>query len=189
MTGEQCQLLNKWCKEVQSIYRAHYGTAIRLRHKNYWLGIPAIVLAAVVGTSVFAALESKPQLALQIAVGLMSIAVAVLSALQTLLRFSERAESHRAIAAKFATLHRKACQYLANPPQSDSDTDAWATAFRTEWDKLSDGAPTSNSRDWAAARRRTDEEWSKAITPNTTPPTAAALPPQLPSTPSGKSGK
>jgi hypothetical protein len=86
------QVLEDWYQRVAVTQRAHYYSAEHFGARKYWLGIPAVVLSTLVGTSVFATIQTQPQLWLQIAVGLASVAAALLASLQTFLGYSERAE-------------------------------------------------------------------------------------------------
>jgi hypothetical protein len=81
--------------------------AKRLQRLHYWLGVPTVVLSAMVGTAVFVALGKVVDVWAQVAVGLTSMTAAVLAALQTFLRFAERAEQNRKLAAGFASLRRE----------------------------------------------------------------------------------
>jgi hypothetical protein len=117
-----------------------------------WLGIPTAILSALVGTSVFAALNEQPGKAAQIAVGLVSILVAILASLQTFLRLAERAEKHKESAARFAALHREVDQALVLPPTTDQELKTWMDSFRERWDALAREAPTANRRIWERAR-------------------------------------
>ena len=87
--------------------RAHYLSADHFERRKYWLGIPAVVLATVVGTSVFATLSEKPDVSVQIAIGLASVAAAVLTSLQTFMGYPERAEKHRLAGARYGSLGRE----------------------------------------------------------------------------------
>lgn len=154
MTDEEIKLLQNWARETKTIYRAHYGSAIRAQRLSLKLGIPTVILSAVVGTSVFATIDQNPSVYLQIAVGTISLAVTVLASLQTFLRLSERAERHQATAAGFAALNRLAVNLLA----STSEVDGWMTSFRERWDELSTNAPTADPIAWKEAKRREQED-------------------------------
>jgi hypothetical protein len=101
------QVLENWYWRVTVAQRAHYLSAQYFGARKYWLGIPAVVLATLVGTSVFATVQKQPVLWLQICVGLASVAAALLSSLQTFLGYAERAEKHRIAGAKYAALGRE----------------------------------------------------------------------------------
>jgi hypothetical protein len=101
------QVLDDWYQRVAATQRAHYLSADSLGRKKYWLGIPAVVLSTLVGTSVFATIQKQPSLTMQICVGLASVLAALLTSLQTFLGYSERAEKHRLAGAKFGALGRE----------------------------------------------------------------------------------
>ena len=108
------QVLADWYQRVAVTQRAHYLSADHFGARKYWLGIPAVVLATLVGTSVFATVQKQPQLWLQITVGLASVAAALLASLQTFLGYAERAEKHRIAGAKFGALGRELEQIRAD---------------------------------------------------------------------------
>jgi hypothetical protein len=86
----------------------HELSAELFERKNRWLGVPATVISAVVGSSIFASLASeKTSIVLMVVTGSLSICAAVLSALQTFLRYSETAQNHKTAAGSYGTLRRK----------------------------------------------------------------------------------
>jgi hypothetical protein len=115
------EVLQEWYLRVSVTQRAHYLSADHFGRRKYWLGIPAVALATVVGTSVFATIEKQPDIWLQIAVGLSSVTAALLTSLQTFLGYSERAEKHRLAGAKYGALGRELETLLASteapPPE------------------------------------------------------------------------
>jgi len=116
------QVLDDWYTRVAVTQRAHYLSADHFGAKKYWLGIPAVVLSTLVGTSVFATVQKQPELWLQITVGLASVVAALLASLQTFLGYSERAEKHRIAGAKYGALGRELEQLRAsgNTPTPDA---------------------------------------------------------------------
>jgi hypothetical protein len=101
------EVLDDWYQRVAATQRAHYISADYYGRKKYWLGIPAVVLSTIVGTSVFAMIAKQPGPYVQIAVGLASVGAALLTSLQTFLGYSERAEKHRVSGAKYGALGRE----------------------------------------------------------------------------------
>ena len=101
------EVINDWYKRVAVTQRAHYSSADRFGRRKYWLGIPAVILSTLVGTSVFASLLKQPDPWLQITLGFASVAAAVLASLQIFLGYSERAEKHRIAGAKYGALGRE----------------------------------------------------------------------------------
>src|SRR4051812_10822647 len=84
-------VLVDWRHRARDAQYAHHLAADRFERLNYRLGIPAVVFSTVVGTAVFATLQKEVDLRIKISVGLISVAAAILTALQTFMRFSERA--------------------------------------------------------------------------------------------------
>jgi hypothetical protein len=107
--------LETWRQEMLLRQYLHNNTAERLGKFNYWLGIPVITLSTIVGSSIFAVLEKQVDTLIKIALGFISVTAAVLSALQTFFKFSERAEQHRVAAAGFAALRHEITAKLASP--------------------------------------------------------------------------
>jgi hypothetical protein len=105
-------LLFDWHGSLRISQAAHYETAKPLSRAHFLLGVPVAIISAVVGTSVFASLESTVELKWKIIIGLASILAAILASIQTFLRFEERAESHRLIAGRCAILRREIEQLL-----------------------------------------------------------------------------
>ena len=104
--------------------QAHYAIANRLGKYNIWFGIPVVVLATLVGTSVFATLQKDVRTSLRILVGVVSVLAAVLASLQTFLRLAVSAGEHGAAAAWYSAIRRDAEQILARgrPPRARPPT-------------------------------------------------------------------
>ena len=80
--------------------KAHFNAAERWTRFHYMLGLPAIVLSALAGTALFSGRT--------IAGGLMSSAVAVLTAMQTFLKPSERASAHKSSGDQYLAVRNDA---------------------------------------------------------------------------------
>jgi hypothetical protein len=82
---------------------AHFRMAHSVRGYHNTLGVPASLAATIVGTSIFATINSPEQhLWLQIGAGLLSLGAATLSGLQTFFKFSETAAQHQEAASDFS---------------------------------------------------------------------------------------
>jgi hypothetical protein len=133
------QVLDEWYVRVAVTQRAHYKAADHFNARKYWLGIPAVFLSTLVGTSVFAMLQKQPEFWVQIAVGVASVAAAVLASLQTFLGYSERAEKHRIAGAKYGAIGRELEQLRAsNTPSQDV-----ISAVRKRLDDLAVESPSN----------------------------------------------
>lgn len=135
------RLLSVWDSDLKVSCHGHYEAAVALEKKHYYFGVPIVVLSGIAGTSVFATLAEEPHVYAKIAVGLVSLLVAVLGALQTFLRLSERAEKHRESGAKFGALLKEIEQYQLLQLE-ENEFRNWADGFRQRWDELSAESPT-----------------------------------------------
>jgi hypothetical protein len=134
-------VLSDWYQRVVVTQRAHYRSADHFSRKSYWLGIPAITLSTVVGTSVFATLQKQPGPKVQIAVGLASVLAAVLAGLQTFLGYSARAEKHRVAGAKYGALGRELEALRASDQQVSDST---ISELRKKLDALALESPNNS---------------------------------------------
>jgi hypothetical protein len=92
--------------------RSHYLASSIAERKNFLLGIPVVVITALVGTSIFGTLQDNPSVHIKIAAGVLSISATILAALQTYLGFSEKSAKHKEAGAKYAAIWR--CLDLLN---------------------------------------------------------------------------
>lgn len=97
----------EWYKRVVTVAHGHYSAALRYSRFHFWLGIPSIVLATIVGTSVFASIQQKPDVWVQVLVGMLSMLAALLAALQSFLNYGEKAEKHRIAGARYNGIGRE----------------------------------------------------------------------------------
>jgi hypothetical protein len=152
-TSQQTKLLSDWGHRARAAEHAHYFLASRLRQRNLWLGIPTVVFSAVVGTSLFATLaqpNAEIPIALGVSVGLLSVVAAVLAALQTFLRFSERAEKHVVAGDWYAAISRRIDELLVFPPERRGDPREVLDGVRKEMNKASQSYPEMGERLWHA---------------------------------------
>jgi Protein of unknown function (DUF4231) len=144
-------LLHTWMRRARESEFSHYAAEQRYERLHYLLGIPAAILAAIVGTAVFTSLTTSLDPRIKIAVGLTSVIAAVLSGLQTFLRYSERAERHRVTATKYSAARRKIEQVLIYPDRVTYDV---VNEIRTLIDTLAGDAPNLSLRLWSRSVRR-----------------------------------
>lgn len=127
-----------WYKRVESLQKCHYLASHRFDRYNYYLGVPTILITALVGTSVFASLQTNYSKDAAILVGFVSFLGAVFSSLQTFLSFNERAERHRSAGSRFGALGRK-LELLLSERAELSHQDAMA--LKEEIDRLGLDSP------------------------------------------------
>jgi hypothetical protein len=100
--------------------RAHYLASKRAHSMHLRLGVPVVVSTTIVGTTIFGTLSKNPQVFWMVLTGLLSLAAAVLAALQTFFRHAEVAEKHRVAAASYAGLQRELDVYLMKHRKVDA---------------------------------------------------------------------
>jgi hypothetical protein len=86
--------------------RVHRQMQARVAKQSRTLAMFVTVISAIVGTSIFATIESSPQLGWKIAVGTLSVAGAVLGAIQSSLDLATRQAQHQSAAEAFGQLRR-----------------------------------------------------------------------------------
>jgi len=149
------ELIVTWHYRVCRIQFAHYDAATHFERLNLLLGVPVIVLSAAVGTTIFATLTRSPSPRTQIYVGLLSVTAAVLASLQTFLRFSERAEKHRACGAKYAGLKTE-LEMIRAFPREPLEMQKFLESFGAKWAALHGESPTIPERIYARATSRVE---------------------------------
>lgn len=148
-TGED--LANEWNNRVLVALTAHYDAARHYNNLNYWLGIPALILATVVGTTVFASLSKDVNENTRLFTGLIAIAAAVLSALQTFLKHSEKAERCKTMAARYSSIGKELEIALTEPASIGKP---FLDQIRIKMDQADADAPSIPGRIRDAARKK-----------------------------------
>jgi hypothetical protein len=142
------ELIEQWTLRVHRVQMAHYESARLFERLHLWLGLPAIALSTLVGTAVFASLSRAAELSLQIVIGLLSVAAAVLTGLQTFLKYSELAERHRLAGARFANLKHRLELLVMSPPATADDLRQSLGSIEESWAKCREESPTLPARIW-----------------------------------------
>lgn len=149
---DKSDLLRHWRFRIHRVQIGHYEVGRIFEKRHFWLGVPAVVLSTIVGTAVFASLgrfvDEAALLWPKIAVGLLSVVAAVLVSLQTFLRYSEQAESHKTAGAKYAHLKHKLEMLAAIPPENDAQLKNELEAIEAEWEKVREESPNLPTKVW-----------------------------------------
>ena len=153
---DQSTLLQQWRNGLTILHRAHFESARHCERRNLMLGIPIVILTTIAGTTVFATLESRPELWVKIGIGLLSVIAAVLASLQTFLRYSELSEKHKAAAVRYGALRREVEEVIVHCTDSSPCPREFLQNLRSRWDSLDQDSPTVRQkvyREVAAAVR------------------------------------
>jgi hypothetical protein len=130
-------LVERWLNGLRISHIAHSRAAARCARRGQVLGTAVVVLTSVVGTAIFATLESSPSDAVRIAAGMLSVVAAVFAGLSTFLQYPDRAAAHRAAAGRYGALRR---ELESARLAADGGWDA-AQALAARWNELDETAP------------------------------------------------
>ncbi|UUT21044.1 SLATT domain-containing protein [Pseudomonas sp. T8] len=132
-----CLVLKQWYERTSVVAVGHYRAALRYSRIHFWLAVPTVALSAIVGTTVFATMQQQIGFWWQLGVGAMSVLAAVMTALQTTLRYQELAEKHREAGARYNALGREIELLLS---YSDLDLNV-VSEIRGRIDKMAQESP------------------------------------------------
>ena len=137
---------------------AHYLAATRYQQRHIWLGIPATILATVVGSSIFASLSDpiKGKPGVVIAAGLLSIIAAVLSGLQTFFGYAILAETHKTAAAGYEVIRRDIDLFILSEWETRERVIAALSAILEKMADLDKASPAVPNWIYDQARRSID---------------------------------
>jgi hypothetical protein len=136
---------------------SHYAMALRFERRNRILGVPVVVTTAAVSTAIFATLETKAAFGWQLATGLVSLAAAVLAALQTFLNYAELAQQHKASARDYSKVRRQLELFELRHHLGETGRDEalqGLTEFTRQLDELEAHEPTISERVYEKIKRR-----------------------------------
>lgn len=165
------ELLRGWILHAHKARDRHDEAARQNDQYHRALGVPTIVLSAIVGTSIFTSLEMQVDPSLKILVGLISITATVLASLQTFYNFADRADKHRIAGVKYKEMIRELEQLLTQPkemlakPIGQESKLAWLNDIRERFDTLEEEAPVVSSRIYTRIEKQyTDVAFVKQAT-------------------------
>jgi hypothetical protein len=142
-------LYSSWHRRVAAAEYGHRLMSDRMRTRHLALGIPVVVLTTIVGTSVFASLQrASVPTAIAAVVGSLSLLAAVLSSLQTFMRYALRSDGHRIAAIRYETLRRDMAEVLAMPREVRADPARELDSVRGRLDRYAKESPLIGQRLW-----------------------------------------
>lgn len=106
------ELAERYRLMVQRSNWGHYDAAKRADARSRILGISSAALGAIVGTSIFATVQSSPSADWRVTAGTLVTAAALLGALQTFLDYAGRATEYRSAGAAYGRLRREFDMFL-----------------------------------------------------------------------------
>jgi len=167
--------LRDWECRAAAAAEVHFDISEDLSRRNVYLGIPVVVLTAIVGTSLFASISGGgAAVGIRIAAGTISIIAGVLASIQTFLRFGARAEQHRVAAERWASIRREiekarslSADQVGNPKQLLDD-------IQVRMDEAAEKSPAMPKRRWTRALAKQERESRSRRPPGRPRPAGAA---------------
>jgi hypothetical protein len=149
---ELTRLMKEWCARTRIAQHAYYAKSERLRVWNFMLGIPVVIVTAVVGTSVFASINSHGVVSphTKIFVGAISVLAAVLASIQTFTKLGEAAQQHGVAGDWYAAIRRDIEQEMNLPPSLRERPQVFMSRIRKEMNAAAEKAPELGERWWQA---------------------------------------
>jgi hypothetical protein len=167
--------LRDWECRAAAAEEVHFDVAEDLSRRNVYLGIPVVVLTAVIGTSLFASISGDgAAVGIRIAAGTLSLIAGVLASIQTFLRFGARAEQHRVAAERWAAIRREIEKARALSADQVGDPKQLLDNIQARMDEAAEKSPAMPKRRWTRALAKQERESRSRRPPGR--PRAAGLP-------------
>lgn len=122
-------------------HRAHFEAAKYYERLHLTIGIPTVIISALLGTTVFANLQYSDVNWVKFLLAVLSVTMIALSSLQTFLKYSERSERHRTAAVQLGEVRRELEELLAFSAETPIDK-AVVDVLRKKWNSVDRQAPT-----------------------------------------------
>lgn len=140
------ELLKRWQRAIRICHKAHIRSAAHMNRRNRAMGIIVVILSTIVGTSVFATLDSSPEVWVKIIVGILSVTAAVFAGLQTFLNYSEKEEMHKQASQKYGSLRRELEEMLVFPNGDKNSSKDYLKNIRVNWDNIDSESPSLSQK-------------------------------------------
>lgn len=134
MTDNQRKLVLDWMRKVHTLEHAHRQEGISWTLVNNWLGIPSLIVAALIA-ALGSICELKDELIIDVFSTIGGVVVAILAGIQTFLKPSEFAEKHRLASGTYEKLRHK-IEYLLQFQTSQTNVDKLIDEIRIEWNSI-----------------------------------------------------
>lgn len=135
-------LIDQWRRGIRISHHAHYEAAKFYYRMHLVLSLPAVLVSALLSTTVFAELQDSTVAWMKTAMAVLSVLTVVLSSLQAALRFAERSERHKTAAVQLGEVRRELEQQLVFEHRDEETIEK----LRKKWDSADRQAPTIPSR-------------------------------------------
>ena len=137
--------LDQWALGLRIGHRAHFEAAKHYERLHLTIGIPSVIISALMGTTVFANFEYSSHPGIKMTLAMLSVLMIVFSSLQAFFRYAERSERHRTAAIQLGEVRRELEELLALTAKGMLEKDT-IDILREKWDAVDRQAPTIPTR-------------------------------------------
>ncbi len=130
----------------------------RLESRGRLLGIPVIIVTGVTGATIFTQLNGNPASWAKLIFGLVNLLAAVLAALQTYVRFPERAQKAKNSSDEFGKLFGRMLDAEDHIKSGQSVPDAELQALYERYEDLKNARPSVSQRAQKQARKELEDK-------------------------------
>ncbi len=149
------ELLETWLHRAERVQNAHYSASDYFEFLSRLIGIPAVILSTLVGTTVFATLSESTDAWVKILVGLASVTAAILTAVQTTTNYGDRAQKHHWAGVRYGCFKREIQEKMVfSEGNTSEELQAYFNDLRLRWDQVTESCPTIPMRIWNKSKQR-----------------------------------
>lgn len=142
------KLLRKWTRQLGKRQGAHIKLSIKYSRRHYYIGIPTTMVTTAVSTGILSTFKNSDDPDTQIidqytrlAIGIVGLVGAMLSALQTFMEYQKLSESHKVAADSYETLYRDIDTIIQVPSTVRGDPLELITGIRERYDEIRKKSP------------------------------------------------
>ena len=146
--------LTNWHRRARDVQLSCYNSATWFDFWHFMIGAPLIVLTSAAATSYYKALVTQHRTFLGVPTEILGLLLPILAALQTFLKYGQRAEKFRTTAAKYGSIRREMEQGSSLLFGNKQEAEKLMNSLRKELDTLAREAPEAPSIVW---------EWTQLI--------------------------
>jgi len=137
------ELLKNWRFRLNHAQAGHYVVAEKYLRFHDYLGMLLVMLSAFVSCFLFFDFKGAIDFRIRIGVVVAGVFSTVLASVQTFLRPGEKAELHRAKAARYGQLKRQVEVFVAKGFANEKEASDFLLHVETRWDHIADDAPVT----------------------------------------------
>lgn len=134
------ELMDEWIKALSVMHIAHHKASSFFSSWHLYLGIPVVIVSALLGGSIADVFFEDDQRTAKILTAILGVFAAVLAGIQTFIDPANRSKNHHEAATSFAAIRREVEQ-LNLAQKSTTDLNVALEDVRGKWNRALKGAP------------------------------------------------